>query len=278
MEPNDEPSYFGLVKRTLDLGDLMCTAARLPLFTTVAVVSPDRSILAIDKDWAGGKPNRDSKAPAIGPAKALELRVNLEGDFVTTPTGDPMGTGYMGGVRRREEYGVESSVHFITSCSASSERCDAMLAIVLNYAMSWETRLHHVGYRHADRKVALETVAEREAAIGATAVFMPTLEHDRWYIPVRTAHLAGRTSHGVFWEEHQWWWDSGMQNYAMHLDVATLNGRHLLHLLQEGLITAALHWDDATPVEPIGAMWQEDDKGVPLGIFVREQWWNLPRA
>lgn len=88
--------YDELVERTWGLSDLMCRAAGLSLFTTVLVVDEDRRILAIKKDWAG-EPDEESRAPRIGPTKALELLIDLEPNFVMTPTGHPLRCGWMGG-------------------------------------------------------------------------------------------------------------------------------------------------------------------------------------
>ena len=134
--------YEGLVESTWDLSDLMVGAANLDLFTTVAVANKKRKVLAAKTGWAGGDPEGKSCAPFIGPAKAMELLVDPVGRMAMTPTGNPLGCGYMGGVRQ-----TRSVIHRLTSGSAWSGRCDAVFALVLNFAMENEVRFHHVGFR-----------------------------------------------------------------------------------------------------------------------------------
>lgn len=259
--------YKSLVDRTFQLSDLMCGAAGVHLFTTVAVANGDRQVLACIKAWAGGPPEEESRASIIGPMKALELLIDFAGPMSMTPTGNPVGCGYLGGVRRRSTDEPES--HFLTSGSAWSGECDAQMALLLNYAMSYEVRFHHVGFRHPTRASMLKAVEADQQRLGVSAIVVPAEDHERYYLPAETdAH-----PNGLYWIEHQFF-PEGKKDFAIHWDVATMEPLGLLDFIAGHLGTKAITWE-AGPNDPIGMTWQANRDRVPYGIMARPRWWNI---
>jgi len=257
--------YKELVERTWGLSDLMCTAAEVHLFTTVLVADDNRTVLALKKDWAGGEPEGKSCAPYVGPLKAMELLINLDGAIVMTPTGYPLGCGWMGGVRRR----AAANLHHITSGSAWSERCDAQHALALNYAMSYEVRLHHVGFRHPTEKATVVAVNEDEKRFGVSAISVPAKNHLRWYVPVET----DAAPNGVYWREHQFF-PEGDKTPATHWDLVTMNPLDLLEFVAGNLKADFTRWIPG-PNDPVGVTWEQNRDGVMYGIMIRSRWWDV---
>lgn len=252
--------YDNLVERTFQLSRTMCVAARMHLHTTVAVVNDQRQVLAHMAGWAGGPPVKESRASIIGPMKALELMIDLSGPMSMTPTeGLPMGCGYLGGVRRRS--GDDPSIHFITSGSAWSGECDAQFAPLLSYSMSYEVRFHHVGFRHPTREAMLAVVEADEIRLGTSAIYVPG-DHERYYLR--------EVDH---WVEHQYH-PNGPYNHATHWDVATSDALGLLDFIAGHLNSAPRTWE-AGPNDPVGATWEDNRDGVPLGVMTRPVWWAV---
>lgn len=257
--------YEGLVEQVWNLSDLMVGAAGLQLFSTVLVASGEREILAIEKGWAGGEPEGKSCAPYVGPLKAMELLMNLDGTMAMTPTSYPLGCGWMGGVRRC----VGADIHHITSGSAWSERCDAQHALVLNYATICEVRFHHVGFRHPTREAALAAVDEDEKRFSVSAVSLPAKDHYRWYIPVET----DAAPNGVYWREHQFF-PAGDKTPAIHWDLATTDAFGLLDFVAGHLKADFITWK-RRPNDPVGVTWEQNRDGVMYGVMTRPRWCDI---
>lgn len=252
--------YSELVERTWSLADLMMRAANEHLHVTTAVANEDRELLNWVKDWAGGEPEKESRAGRIGPTKALETLVDPSKDFVMTPC-HVLGTGWMGGVRRRVD-----EVHYVTASSAWAERCDAMVALLLNYAMTQEVRFHHVGSRYPTEESALKSVRQDQAKLGVDSIVAPAEDHLRWYLPVHTeAHPKGK-----YWIEHQYW-PGGPYGYAIHWDLATMNPLALLSFVATNLGLEAKTWK-ADEGDPVGVVWVKNRNGIPYGIMARSRW------
>lgn len=257
--------FQGVVDRTFALANLMVTAARLHLFVTIMAVGPERRVLGFKKGWAGGDPDNGSRAYLIGPSKAAELLIDgLEADFLMTPVPHPLSTGWKGGVRR-----LAMDAHLITSASGWSERCDAQLALALNYAMEYEVRLHHVGFRHPTMEAMLAAVAADERRLGVKARNIPAEDHERRYVPFETS-LA---PNGVYWIEHQYF-PTGKHTPATHWDLATSDALGLLDFIAGHLETPTNTWR-AGLNDPVGVTWQTNKEEGEQGVMTRPRWWQI---
>ncbi len=256
----------GLVQRTWNLGDLMCRAAMERLFITVFISNSIRDEQAAMKGWAGGDPPNaeTSRAPFIGPMKLLELMMDLSERFALSPApGLTLSTKFMGGVRRA----VGGDLQFLTSGSAWDQRCDALFALALNYAMDHEVRFHHVGFGHATEQEMLEATQRDEQRLGVKAVNVLAEDHIRFYLKV----FASEAPNSCYWIEHQW--GPGVRPNSIHWDLATTDPEHLLDFIGKPLGGQEM-WGDA-PNSPVGVVWQTNRDGRPFGIMARQNWWQI---
>lgn len=256
------------VNSTFDLAHLMCSAADVNLYTTVMVADITQEVLAFRSGWSGGIPNRPSMSPFIGRSKASELLQTMDPatKFAMTPTpGFDLGCGYMGGVRR--ENPDSDPVQFITSGSAWAQKCDAMFALVLNYAMSNEVLFHHVGFRHSSEEELLRAVAFDENRIDVVALEVPAEDHRRFYLKVKNG------PGGVHWIEHQYF-PVGNHNPVIHWDVTTPNPMGLLEFVGTSLGIPIATWT-AGKNDPVGAVSERNVDGVTYKFMARPHWWTI---
>ena len=259
-----------LVERTFNLAHLMCIAAGKNLYTTIMVADRAREVLAFRSGWAGELPKLPSRASYIGPMKAFELLHTMDpaADFAMTPTpGFELGCGYMGGVRRKDP--DSRSAQLITSGSAWSERCDAMMALLFNYAMINEVRFHHVGFRHSSLEKLQEAVDFDEKSLGVKAFEAPAEDHIRYYLKVEMPSAPN----GVYWMEHQYF-PEGNHSPGVHWDLVTTDPTGLLDFVGGHLNSTVEKWD-AGENDPVGSVWEKSRDYVMLGLMARPRWWKI---
>lgn len=250
-------NWFDLVGETWELSNMLHTTANRPLFVTVLVASTDKEVVAIKSGWAGGEPSKPSRGPFFGPWKAIEMVQTINPNdpvLVKTPTPGYSGSGFMGGVRQRI-----NDMWVVTSASGWSQEADALMALVLNFAMVHTLTFHHTGFRHKSRQAMFKAVSQQKRKFGSTPLYRPSSDHDRYYIAEHD-----------YWVEHQYY-PNGPHLPAIHWDFAT--EANLLGFLSQHLdITPELWKDEAGPNDPFGSITLFDRDGMELTVMQRHVW------
>ena len=257
-------NYLPLVQRTWNLADVMMGAAGRPLHVTVLVADEQKNVLAIKSDWAGGE-KVTSRAPYFGPKKAAELvdTIQLNSKIIAmTPVPTfKTSTGFMGGVRR-----MYDGKYLITACSAWDEKADALMALVLNYAMTYELRFHHVGFTHLTEEAMWTAISKDQSRLGVMP--LPIDSDDSGYI-LRVEEQ--RVPNGVYWIEHHY--SPVVLEPTIFWGVVTT----------PGLVEYLGFWMDLQPGFNVElsdndrlAMIQVTDRdGTELAIMERSKWWDV---
>ncbi|MDQ5951162.1 MAG: hypothetical protein QG639_439 [Patescibacteria group bacterium] len=250
------------VDRTWNLGNRFLHAANRPLHVSVLALDIDRSIEALRMDWAGGR-IESSLGQYYGPAKIIELVNSIHPDdpqVVLTPVKRyPYSTKYKGGVRR-----MVNNHFLLTSCSGWGQEGDLLIALALNYSMTKEVRLHHVGFRHETYDEMKLSVSNNAAYYNTKPIYVSAEDHERAYIPVPDVHLPNKK----YWVEHQWFPD-GPHTKGIHWDFATSS--NMLLFIQQHLGFPAEFWDSDRK-SPFGMISVPDSDGYEKTIMERDTW------
>jgi len=262
------------VRELFALSDLMLRTAGLNLVTTLVVVKDD-DILQSKTGWSGGKPEQESRAPMIGPMKAIEVYLEMletGRDFVMTPTTRALEHyKFMGGVGQR----VHPDYAYIASGSAWDQRCDALWALMLLYAMQHEVMLHHVGFRHSSMEKTLSAIAADQYRHNGWSVEKNVSGQMRSYLKIEVPDAP------VYYVEHQYFYPKAsgyttqLAQEAIHWDLVTPDPVGFLNFVAEKLGTQATFWDDAGENDPVGVIWEQNRDGVHYGFMARSQWWEI---
>lgn len=255
----DTPEFL---MRKHTFADLICHAYTQvqgsPAFVALGVVK--NGALVTYGDWAGGTPEGESQAPFVAMSKLAEMYLlGQPAGLSLTPIPDfARGTGYMGGARWDD---------WISAVSKWRQEHDRLLALVLLYAMRYETRLHHVGIRLPSE----EEMWAASVGLGVTAMEVPAPDHQRLY------HVFedDRAANCVYYVECQWF-PEGPHDTVSHWDFATHDPEQMLHWLAEPYGLEPTMWPDAGPNDPKGMLkvQAESDKSV-LVVMARDRWWEV---
>jgi hypothetical protein len=246
--------YLEKINNVFELGNNMCTVAGLGLYIGVYVVTPKEQVLAHRIGWVGSaKPH--SRAPLYCPAKVIELvrTLNPGVPFDMTPTTHAAGLRFIG-------------------VSGWDHRHDALVALILNYAMFNHVRLHHVGWRHATLNEQTVAVTQTEQKLGTTGTNHDVTDHKRTFVTDRKADPFK-----AFWVEHQYFhFPEGPHTKALHWDLVTSEPKKLLGFLGKKLNNKVVTWEDAGENDPIGVVWEGNNPDeILFGVMARGKWWNV---
>lgn len=244
-----------LLNRTLLFGKLLCDAAGLS--TSVAVGHIEGSSLICRADMAGPLVQGFNKAPYVAQAKMAELVVmgEPEGLSMTPVDGFEFSLGWMGGVRYD---------HDLVGVSGLRQEHDRLFALILSYAMRYETRLHHVGYRHPTKEAA-----QQAAEMIGGGIEVPAPDHFRVY----TLVPEPRSLWQKYWVEQQWF-PEGPQTVAFHIDLLTQDPENLLVFVAEAFGGMPKLFDPGQN-GPCGLYWVQAAKGGYMGVMARDHWWEV---
>jgi len=260
--------YEAIVDRVWELANLMAEGAKFHFYAAMAIADANMKVRAVRIDRVGaGSHGTASKLSLLVRVKGLELlAADPGGIWVTTPTDHLFGCKLMGGVRRFVE-----GCYYITAVSSDmGEHCDALFSLLFNYAMTNEVLFHHVGFRFPFRDSALSAAKDAAQKYGVPVFYRPASDHERWYVPVET----GDVPNCIYWLEFQYFPD-GPYTRAVHWDVVTDFNQALLVFLANPLKLVPEIQKIVGSNDVIGAVWQEDDGGVPIGIVARSRWWDV---
>ncbi len=269
-DPERDP--FEIVDKTLAFAQRIISASgQKGLFTTVLVVDPRGRELVGKKAWAGSPPTDPKpRPPHIGPAKLAEILLygDLDLPLEMSPISGLLSTGFMGGVRRLvHDYLVD--IHFLTSCSGWSQESDAMMALLLNYCMTYPIQLHHVGFGYKTEEDARAAIEADERYYGVTGLYHPVDDHHRVYILTPAGH----------YREHQWGEDVKPGNVHWDFWTPDISPEFVINFIARQLGRRVLEtnmWDHS-PNSPVGVVWTDND-GRPFGVMTRKEWWNVSTA
>lgn len=275
MTPTNGFAMWQLVDSTWDLANTMMKSAGLHLHVTVLIVSREKEILAVKSDWAGGEPKqRRSRGAYFGPAKAAQLRVSIsqtDPEVVLTPvSGWEALNPYAGGVRRRvgENY-------YITAASGWSQEGDALVAAVLNVAMTQEVRLHHVGISYPHVTDWTHAILLGEATHRREALCVPVLSHNyqRYFIRVPETGKGPE-----YWMEYCFY-EQEPRTTGVHWDFVAPEG--LLLITVSDMLGVKLAIRKPIPGElpaPHSTITHSEESIGRVSFEERLEWWDVAQA
>lgn len=274
----ENKSMLNLTDATWWLSHYMLKAAKKPLFTTALIGDEQGNVKEVQSGWAGPRQDAPSRAPYFGPMKAIELLHSVtypDADLNAVVLGPvveyPGSPGYRGGMRFPVELQDGSKEYHITTGSGDAEDVDLLIAHLMNWAMKYETRFHHVGFRHESQEAMLAAVVADRDRLGVMPSFLPEEDHDRYYLWVAEPELPN----GGYWIEHQYFPD-GRKDPGVHIDVATAFPHGLLTSLAYFLKVKEVFWQYDPAKDPIGKVGVTDRAGVEFAVMGRERWWQVP--
>ncbi len=261
---------------TWQLSGNILAAVGKPLFTTALVGDESGEVLQIQAGWAGGQPQVASRGSYFGSMKAIELlhsvafpNAKLDQVVLGPVHGYPYSSGYRGGVR----FPVETQtgkIFYITAASGDTEEVDLMIALLMNWAMRLEIKLHHVGFRHESYHSMMAAIAADAQRLRVIPTYHDGGDHDRWYL-----WSSQPGPNGGYWIEHQYY-PEGCQKPGIHIDVQTHYAQSFLVYMGYFLKTPEVMWDYNPAKDPMGKVAVTDRNGVEFAIMAREQWWQIP--
>lgn len=253
------------IKNTRSKVDEMMRLAGLHLYTGMGVYTLRNRMSAYEAGWSGGEPDRESRAPWIGPFKGSEL-LNMPSTttFAMSPAvGYGPSTGYMGGVLKRIQ-----DERWLAFGSAFSEKADTLIALQMMWMVENNSFMNHFGQAYDDREAWLRGVHAAEEALGGDvkAIHMPADDHDRYYLPL-PSHVS--PTHTVYVEFQLF---DELKTPRIHWEIFCDEPENLLLYLGENLSTEPKWFDD--PTGPVGKVGVMNRDGVEYGIMARGTWFT----
>jgi hypothetical protein len=182
------------------------------------------------------------------------------GQLITTPVdGYSYSHGWMGGA---------AYLPGVVAVSKLSEHHDALFALAALYHMvKSPLRLHHVGFRYANREAF-----EAANAQYPNGMLRPAPDHLRYYVKVGES--------GEYYREHQYFpeaeglADEKKEIVSSHLDFVCDDPVEFLIFVAEGFKTRPTLWMPE-PKSPFGAIMFKDNKDVVRGFMARPEFWVI---
>jgi len=243
-----------------NFADLLCDAAGLGAYVSLGQVAPNGNSIVSMGGWAG-RPDPSSRAPYIATAKLAELiwYGKYEGLSLTPVPGLEISLGWMGGARYDND---------IVAVSKWAQEHDRLLALVVLYSLTQETRLHHVGYRFATE----QEMRMNAAGHGTEPIEVPADDHLRLYRPVPDV----RSPYGKYYVESQYF-PEGPHSQAMHWDLVTQDPEGLLDFVARAYGVQPKFWE-AGENDPVGVVWVTAAKdGTIFGVMARSRFWEAEK-
>lgn len=245
-------------ERSFSLADLMFGAAKTPSFVSfIETTESGRDVKTILTRWAGGR-KEGSQSAMYGPWKAFSLLAKgyIEGITTTPIENFKNGCPFKGGYR---------DFDLITSVSGwENDRVDLVLALLLYWSLMYETRLHHVGFKHSNREELEKNIEQDESRLGARAMQKVASDHERYYIRV-----SNQSPNGVYWVEHQLFPNDCIP--GMHWDFTTSNPEHMIRFIANFSRLKAEIWPREEN-SPCGRVMVPDSNGTLIAIMARPVW------
>jgi len=247
-------------ERSFNLADIFCKAMNRPMFVSfLEADNTGKDVKSLLAKWAGNI-DLESKASIYGPWKLFSLLAagSQNGQVITTPiNAQTYGCPFEGGVRQED-----------LMCSVSkysNTQIDAMFALLLFWSLTYEVRLHHVGFKYTNderRELAMQEFMKTHKSL---PILLPASDHDRYYFRVDD-HKAPNKK---YWMEFQSW-PMQLGHDGIHIDVATNNCIGLLRFIEKNTKLAAIYWDyeKNSPQGMVSAM----EGNVEISIMVRDTW------
>lgn len=253
------------------LGNLMAESADLSWYQHIVVrklTGTNSEEMEYKHGWCGEE--NDPKYMLVSSLKSLELLTSRNtpdqiGQILLTPV-LPFGSGWQGGIKRIWSDGTDV-YEIVTSISALTQRCDLLVALIINLAVTEKVILHHFGFRHETQNKMIEAVERNQKTYGKAAIQVPADDHARSYILIENPD-------GKYWKEEQWYYNKPRFNTPWkprsHWDLIVNNPLEFLSFMGVVLGQKPETWE-AGKDDPVGALWEENRENSSLGVMPRAQ-------